>query len=62
MRKIILFIFVSVLLNGCAEYSSWHEHLLSVNEDQKNQRTHGWRVKLIKFSQQGLEAFEWGLG
>ena len=48
--------------NGCAEYSSWHEHLLSVNEDQKNQRTHGWRVKLKKFSQQGLEAFEWGLG
>tara|TARA_Y100000589_G_scaffold241777_1_gene229339 strand:+ start:404 stop:1339 length:936 start_codon:yes stop_codon:yes gene_type:complete len=48
--------------NGCAEFSSWHKHLLRVNEDQKKQRTHGWKFKLEKFSQQGLEAFQWGLG
>ena len=45
--------------DGKAPYKKWSEHLLSVDDDSPERRTHGWRKKLAG-SPQGDEVFDWG--
>lgn len=45
--------------DGQASEASWSSRLLRVNEDDPNQRTHGWRARLATLPA-GEEAFTWG--
>jgi hygromycin-B 4-O-kinase len=45
---------------GKATCTSWSEHLLAVQNDAPQQRTHGWKEKLFAFPE-GDEAFKWGM-
>lgn len=47
------------LADGKGAYASWSDYLLAVSRDVPQQRTHGWRERLMTCAE-GQQAFDWG--
>lgn len=46
--------------DGNAQRRTWPERLLTVNEDNPEHRTYGWRKRLAESSPEGATVFTWG--